>query len=340
MNSKITNGILIFLILSILALISIGIYYQNLLKYKTYEDTHIVNELGQIRGGIQRYVKLKLLNKNYENTANNIDMLINDISFELRHNKNLIPKEFKNIFFALNNKLTTSWEKIKKIRNKELLYITSEKNWKTANELLKIYEKIDKYKYNHIIFLMNIIIYSVSIILIIISLLFYKKIKRGLEIDTITDKLTKLYNRLYFNEIYKYYINQYKRNKTPFSMLIIDIDNFKKINDTYGHKQGDEVLQKLGEIIKKTIRKTDLAFRYGGEEFVILFPNTHLIQALQVAERLKKNVSQRIKIDMKPVTISGGIGEYNGENPMEFFEKIDSALYKAKNTGKNKIETV
>ena len=123
-------------------------------------------------------------------------------------------------------------------------------------------------------------------------------------------------------------------------MLIIDIDNFKKINDTYGHKQGDEVLQKLGEIIKKTIRKTDLAFRYGGEEFIVLFPNTHIQQALQVAQRLKKNVSQRIKIDMKPVTISGGIGEYNGENPMEFFEKIDSALYKAKNSGKNKIEVV
>jgi len=340
MNSKITSGILLFLILSILALISIGIYYQNLLKYKTYEDTHIVNVLGQIRGGIQRYVKLKLLNKNYENSANYIDMLINDINFELRHNKNLIPNQFKNIFFSLNDKLITSWEKIKKIKNKELLYINSEKNWQIANELLNVYEKIDKYKYNHIIFLMNLIIYSVSITLIIISLLFYKKIKRGLEIDTITDKLTKLYNRLYFNEIYTHYINQYKRNKTPFSMLIIDVDNFKKINDTYGHKQGDEVLQKLGKIIKNTIRKTDLAFRYGGEEFIVLFPNTHIQQAFQVAQRLKKNVSQRIKIDMKTVTISGGIGEYQGENPIEFFEKIDNALYKAKNTGKNKIETV
>jgi len=337
MNSKTTTGILFFLIVSILTLISIGIYYQNQLKYKTYEDTHIVNKLGQIRGGIQRYVKLKILNKEYQNVADLIDMLMNDIDFELKNNKNLIPKEFQNIFFSLNNKLKINWENIKKIKNKNLLYLYSEQNWATANDLIKVYEQIDKYKYNNIIFSMNLIIYTISIILIVISLIFYKKIKKGLEIDTITDKLTGLYNRLYFNEIYKYYIYNFKRNQTPFSMLIIDIDNFKQINDTYGHKQGDEVLQKLGIIIAKTIRKTDLAFRYGGEEFVILFPNTHLNQALQVAERIKQAVSQRLKIDMKSVTISGGIGEYRGDHPVEFFEKIDKALYKAKEMGKNKI---
>jgi len=120
-------------------------------------------------------------------------------------------------------------------------------------------------------------------------------------------------------------------------MIIIDIDNFKKINDTYGHKKGDLILQKVGEVLKESIRKNDLAFRYGGEEFVILLPDTHLKEAHIIADRIRNVIPQKIKINNNPITISGGVGEYKGEDIKKFFKKVDKALYEAKKSGKNKI---
>ena len=184
---------------------------------------------------------------------------------------------------------------------------------------------------------MNYFIYFSIAILIFIIFVVYHKLQKGLEIDIITDNLTKLYNRLFFDKHYEYLISRYERFKKPFSMIIIDIDNFKKINDTYGHKKGDLILKEIGKIIKDSIRKTDLAFRYGGEEIVILLPDTPLKEAKFIADRIRIKISEKININNNPVTISAGIGEYNGEDSNEFFQKVDKALYMAKKTGKNKV---
>ena len=119
---------------------------------------------------------------------------------------------------------------------------------------------------------------------------------------------------------------------------MVDIDFFKTVNDTYGHHMGDIVLEKLSEIIKATIRDADIAGRYGGEEFLIIFPEISEDEAFRAGERLRKNIEavefeNRIKI-----TISGGVAEYIEETALELIEKADRNLYRAKENGRNRIE--
>ncbi len=243
----------------------------------------------------------------------------------------------KNII-AIINDIQNKIKKLETMRDKKEILSLSEKLWYESNLMIRIALLHHKTKFSKAIDTFNFIIYSTIIFLLILILYIYKKIKRGLELDAIIDKLTNLYNRLYFDGIYKYFVEKYKRDKKPFSMIILDIDNFKKINDKYGHATGDEVLKKLGNIIKSTIRKTDFAFRYGGEEFVVIFPDTKIEEAYKIAKRILDNVPQKIKIDLKNITVSIGLGEYKGEESIKFFEKVDKALYFAKNNGKNQIK--
>lgn len=160
---------------------------------------------------------------------------------------------------------------------------------------------------------------------------------------SITDGLTSLYNRRYFFENIEREFERAKRYKSDLSIAMLDIDYFKKINDTYGHQAGDIVLKDLAQILTKTLRKTDLIFRYGGEEIIILLPETSLHQALIPLERLRKIIAERtIKFADKEFnyTISIGIAERTPEirNNDELISQADEALYRAKNSGRNKIE--
>ena len=335
-RSKITDIVLIVLFIVIAVLLSVSGYFHFNVKQKIYEDSAFINKLGLIRGNIQRYAKFKIAGIPKKEIFLNIELILNEISFRINQEKNYSEKFYKT-FDSKLKKINTDLLILQNSVKKEDILKISEILWKEANNLIKFALKFHEYKFENAITTFNTIIYFTVAFLILIIVFVYKKVKKGLEIETITDKLTGLYNRLYFNEIYDYLIEKFKRDKKPFSMLIIDIDNFKKINDTYGHTTGDEVLARLSKIIKEIIRKTDFAFRYGGEEFVIIFPETKLDEAYKVSERILKTVPQKIKINLEPITISGGIGEYEGENPRDFFEKIDDTLYIAKKSGKNKI---
>ena len=325
--------IILILIITISLLAGIGSFYKTAFQKRIYNDALIVNQLGKIRGDIQRYVKLKIAHKEYKNVEKEIDVLF--IKTSQNFSTNSIPLKCKKEFLKTFNELKNIYHKLKK-SNKNLIPL-SEKAWKESNKLIDIFEKIHKLKFNQLIKNLDIAIYFSMMFLTIIIYIVYKKVKKGLEVEVITDKLTNIYNRLYFNEMYKYLINRYKRNKIPFSMIIIDIDNFKQINDTYGHKMGDKILSNVANILKDSIRRNDLAFRYGGEEFLILLPDTKLKEAIKIAERIRKNIPQKIKLENKEVTISAGVGEYKGEESTEFFKKVDKALYEAKIKGKNKI---
>jgi len=330
--------LIIFLILGFLT--TIGIYYQQLLKEKIYEDSMIVNNLGKIRGGIQRYTKFKLINKNISKIKNQVDNEFKNIVSLIQKHPSILPKECKVKFFSYLNNLNSIWYDIKTTKNKKNLIIFSEKAWQESDTLIAKFEEIHKYKFSQIIKEIDYFIISSVVFLLILIIITYAKIKNGLEIETIKDALTKTHNRFYFNKIYKYLINKFHKTNIPFSMLIVDIDNFKKINDTYGHDKGDEILKKFGEILNNSTRKTDFVFRYGGEEFVIIFPETDIEKAKQIVNRILKKIPQEIKIENTPVTFSGGLGEYRGENPKEFFEKVDKALYEAKQKGKNRIVVI
>ena len=159
---------------------------------------------------------------------------------------------------------------------------------------------------------------------------------------SITDDLTRLYNsRHFFYQINKE-IERTNRYEHPLSLLMLDLDNFKKYNDTFGHIAGDEVLEKAGGILRDSLRKTDTAYRYGGEEFVILLPETKGEEALHFAERIRQAFeSQDLTTPEKQnilVTVSIGVAQYEiGEEINTLIKRADKNMYTAKNKGKNRI---
>ncbi len=163
-----------------------------------------------------------------------------------------------------------------------------------------------------------------------------------------SDALTGLNNRRQFEERLKQEVSNAKRQKHPLCAIMLDIDFFKKVNDTYGHYAGDVVLKKVASLIKSALREYDIPSRYGGEEFIILLPSTKVDDAYVVAERLRKTVEDT-KIDVPTekgdsiaytlnVTISSGVYQYKEtDTPQEFYQNADKALYSAKESGRNKV---
>lgn len=156
-----------------------------------------------------------------------------------------------------------------------------------------------------------------------------------------TDQLTGLYNRHYFTSELVKQINIWRRYQRPLSIIILDIDYFKKINDTYGHVAGDYVLRTLSEICQEIVRDIDTVARIGGEEFAILLPSTAVNGALQTAERIRKETeAHSFKYDDVGfrLTVSMGVAELTDESwsITEFMKAADEMLYKAKNAGRNR----
>lgn len=166
-----------------------------------------------------------------------------------------------------------------------------------------------------------------------------KNMENKLELISLTDHLTKLNNKKSYNDNIKKIISQYQRYKTPFSVIMYDIDNFKYINDTYGHSVGDDVLIEMSQLISSHIRKNDYIFRVGGEEFIILLTETQITNAKLVAEKIRSNVEKNLKtIQDKQITISIGLTEVNNEDTKEsIYKRVDKLLYESKNNGRNTI---
>jgi two-component system cell cycle response regulator len=160
----------------------------------------------------------------------------------------------------------------------------------------------------------------------------------------ITDPLTGAYNRHYFEQNVPRLFERYAANKKPVSIVMGDIDHFKKINDSYGHHAGDQVLQEIVRRLSASMRFMDVVIRFGGEEFVVLMPDTPYDAAMSVAERLRRSVSdkpvilERPRMEL-PVTMSMGVaGTDKGEiTPGGLLEQADAALYRAKESGRNKV---
>jgi diguanylate cyclase (GGDEF)-like protein/putative nucleotidyltransferase with HDIG domain len=153
-----------------------------------------------------------------------------------------------------------------------------------------------------------------------------------------TDELTALYNHRHFHERIEQEIARGSRFGITFSLIILDLDLFKVYNDIYGHLAGDQLLRKVGKLIQSSVRTIDLAFRYGGEEFAILLPETRMEDALRVAERLRKTIEAKSSFREMPVTASLGIASWPSDGVMkeEIIHRADTALYRAKQTGRNR----
>lgn len=162
---------------------------------------------------------------------------------------------------------------------------------------------------------------------------------RQLEKQNHRDSLTKARNRKDYDEKIEEYLSLYHRYKNKFSLIMLDIDDFKKINDVYGHKIGDKVLIDLVKIIKSHIRKNDYVFRIGGEEFILLLPQTTLESSIIVAEQLRENIEKELTcVNNEKVTVSFGISEVDEhDNEESLFTRVDTLLYDAKKHGKNRV---
>lgn len=167
-----------------------------------------------------------------------------------------------------------------------------------------------------------------------------EKQKTTLYQSSIMDHLTQVHNRTHIMQIFDDTFEQTKRYHQTFSCILLDIDDFKRINDTYGHQMGDEVLKATAQQIVGQIRKTDSIGRYGGEEFLIVLPNTTVVEAAQVSEKIRVAVFEStVGKQNLGITISLGVCDTQIDTPKshdELLYNVDTALYQAKNSGKNR----
>ena len=152
-----------------------------------------------------------------------------------------------------------------------------------------------------------------------------------------TDALTGVRNRRALDEILEMLVAMHDRYDQAFSVIIFDVDHFKKVNDRLGHLAGDHVLRAVATLLNETIRETDVVARYGGEEFVVTLPETSLEEAGILAERLRKKIETNLSADVS-LTVSGGVAGFSsGDDASTLLARADEALYKAKNAGRNRI---
>lgn len=168
-----------------------------------------------------------------------------------------------------------------------------------------------------------------------------KAMNENLKKMATTDNLTGIYNRHKFEEIFKSEIERVLRYESPLSMIMADIDYFKRVNDTYGHDVGDYVIKSVVDIVKRNIRHIDIFVRWGGEEFIILCPETDSASATLLAEKLRSAIEKTQLEKVGKITCSFGVTAYvKKESENSFIKRLDSALYRAKDEGRNRVVTL
>lgn len=161
--------------------------------------------------------------------------------------------------------------------------------------------------------------------------------KKRIEEISIKDHLTGLFNRRHFDKIYEKELNNHRKDR-DLSLAVIDIDYFKKINDNFGHKTGDEVLIEFSNLLQRNIRNTDICARYGGEEFVVLLPYTSLENAKIATEKIRRSIETHDFNSVEKVTCSIGLAhKEDNDTTTTLYEKADANLYKAKRDGRNRV---
>jgi len=174
---------------------------------------------------------------------------------------------------------------------------------------------------------------------VFISILLSERKKQKIVHDlAVHDALTGIYNRHGINEILNQKLEEFKRDKNSLSVIFFDIDFFKRVNDTYGHDMGDYVLENIAELVSLEIRASDIFARWGGEEFILFLPKTDIVEAVNVAEKLRGIIQEHAFSDIDSITCSFGVTHLEeGDTKVLFLKRVDELLYYAKETGRNKV---
>jgi len=331
-----------FLILVIAVTVPLNFVYVMDSFQRLSISTATVNSFGYIRGSIQRATKSdntiskEIIIKEVDDKLDFVtNSYVDKIEFNGKEEDALIEQlslayvcwyDFKNILHADNQKA---------------LFTQSEKCWDITNNLTNYVEKIEED--NQKIFRQNLkirMIFTLIVSFMLFSIVWFS-VRGVLEQSVITDALTKLHNRYYFMKQIEHYLSIALRYKENLTLVFIDIDFFKNVNDTFGHQVGDSVLQEVSAIIQENLRESDSAYRYGGEEFVIIATHTSAKEALVLANRFRKTIENHNFDRVKKVTISLGISELKeDDHSLSLIKRADDALYLAKNGGRNQVKTV
>ena len=194
------------------------------------------------------------------------------------------------------------------------------------------------------IYIENLVVFAVSLESFLFTMSITDTLRKAklkieeLELVSATDKLTNLFNRHNFEKTFYSMLSYANRYLERISIIMFDLDHFKKINDTVGHNNGDIVLKRTAELVKLSIRSSDIAYRWGGEEFLILLPHTDIAGAASIAEKLREKIQDDPFHDICRVSASFGVIQINEAEPFnEWYSRVDMALYKAKRSGRNQV---
>ncbi|MDY3199560.1 MAG: diguanylate cyclase [Arcobacter sp.] len=224
--------------------------------------------------------------------------------------------------------------------NRQISWVKYIKDLHEIDRIVKIRNSLNEEK----IFAINVDYYENKEDYYVFSLTDITKLKEKsnlLEYQASHDKLTGLFNRNRFDEIYSKEIKRAKRYNNDLSIILFDIDNFKNVNDTYGHQIGDEVLKEIAKLLLNNVRDLDICVRWGGEEFLILLPQTNLDGAKTVAEKIRTAIIKNSLTDKNlQITASFGVLQMiDSDDENSLISKVDKLLYLAKNSGKNIVVT-
>ena len=345
-----TNRTSTYLICLAFVLLGLGMG-MTYLVYNTVKnlqnDASVINHTGIIRGSIQRATKLRLAGD--IDTSKQIIKTINDKMEAFICSKNSGSEFYggRNVVLELET-LNTNWQELKFMLDdygknpdatlKKRIIATSENCWQAADSAVSSAQLSTENKVAGIkIFYFFLALNAANIFSVIWFV--YVKVRRQLEFQASYDLLTSLLNRHSYEAEILREITRSVRYDRNLSLIILDIDHFKVINDTHGHKAGDLVLRDLAGVIAGNVRRSDSVFRIGGEEFAVIVPETNTRDTWNLAEKIRHEVESHDFPLVGKVTISSGVSRIEKDDDAgSLFRKSDEALYRAKKNGRNRVE--
>ncbi len=348
-HNKTKPSVYLILLSAVILLLGVVLVYFSQFTEKVIKhDAQVINEAGIVRGSIQRATKLLVARENGEVIALMAEVQESISRFFSMEGKYYHIGPGSNAF-EMMGKLNAQWQNLERnmveyqvsptSQNEDAVVTLSEECWVVANEAVLMAQQETEYKIGLIKKIFYVIILLNGSSAISVMFLVFMYVRKKLEHETSHDQLTGLHNRRAYVQAITSEVALNQRYNIPLSLVILDIDFFKRINDTYGHKKGDEVLIATSKVLAKSIRKTDLVYRIGGEEFAIIAPGTNLEGARVLAESVRIKVEELKHKNLTSVTISLGVSELLPEEDEEsLFFTADKALYKAKEKGRNRTE--
>lgn len=332
----------VFIVLLIIQVFLYGNFFEALKA-----DMEIIHDLSRVRGLIQRYAKLEISGDTAgaQELKAQVDVLMSDdlnISQEKRIKSlsQLIDLKLLHHEWAALKSLTKDYQAAPNPDHLSAVISKSEECWQIADaNVLQQQYTVNKTAAYYTYFTFT---FGFNLLVIVLALFLYKRyILNKLAASAIHDALTGVFNKGYFDEYLDYEIARAVRKNRTFCLVMLDIDHFKHVNDNYGHNRGDYALKALAETVGSCKRNTDVLARVGGEEFIVLLPDTAIADAIKLAERIRKTVEDFSFEEIGRMTISLGVTEFKQTDQKEhLLKRVDSALYRAKENGRNRWESI